>query len=301
MNRTNPHILRQLLLLLLACTCGTTYAKKKPLSQTYVAYIKKYSDAAIDEQRKHKIPASITLAQALLESAAGRSELATRSNNHFGIKCHSDWKGKRTYHNDDHRNECFRSYKRVEDSYHDHSIFLKRSRYASLFKLKITDYKGWARGLKKCGYATSPTYATSLIRIIENYQLYNFDKGKGSYINYEERFAPYDIFRTYGLIYVVARKGNSYGQIAESLDMKESDLRKYNEVPEGYPLYENDIVYLQKKKRKADKPHYDHVVEAGESMHIIAQRFGIQLKYLYKLNKKEPSFVPQAGDVLKLR
>ena len=301
MKKIKTTLFPKLLLLFLALSIGTSFAKKRPLNQQYVAYIKEYSDIAIADQRKHKIPASIKLAQALLESAAGRSNLAKRSNNHFGIKCHSDWKGKRTYHNDDRANECFRVYKKVEDSYHDHSLFLKRSRYAPLFKLKTTDYKGWAKGLKKCGYATNPAYASLLIRIIEDYHLHEFDKGTGSKINYEDRLAPYDIYLTYGLLYVVARKGNTYKQIAESLNIKESDLRKYNEVPEGYPLYEKDIVYLQMKKRKADKPHYEHLVEAGESMHIISQRFGIRLKYLYKINKKDPSFVPHAGEVIKLR
>ena len=121
---------------------------------SYEKYIKTYSALAIEQQKKYKIPASITLAQGLLESGAGQSDLARRSNNHFGIKCHSDWRGGRVYHDDDLRGECFRKYKRVEDSYEDHSKFLKRSRYDRLFQLKITDYKGWARGLQKCGYAT---------------------------------------------------------------------------------------------------------------------------------------------------
>ena len=142
----------------------------------YQAYIDQYKDLAIAEMLKYDIPASITLAQGLLESGAGMSELARKGNNHFGIKCH-DWRGATTYHDDDEEQECFRKYSDVYESFEDHSKFLARQpRYRSLFRLKRTDYKGWARGLKKCGYATSPTYAKQLIGIIELYKLHKYDK-----------------------------------------------------------------------------------------------------------------------------
>ena len=274
---------------------------------SYEKYIKTYSDLAVQHQKKYKIPASITLAQGLLESGAGQSDLARRSNNHFGIKCHSDWRGGRVYHDDDLRGECFRKYKRVEDSYEDHSKFLLRSRYERLFDLKITDYKGWARGLQKCGYATDRAYANKLIKVIEDYELYRYDTGKGHKISQKEREKQkypklrYTIYRTFGLLYVYAKENDSFDRIAQSLDFKVKDLKKFNEVPEDFPLQKGDIVYLEKKKKKADKPYYDHVVQIGESMHSISQKYGIQIKSLYKINKKDKDYNPEEGDVLKLR
>ena len=274
---------------------------------SYEKYIKTYSDLAVQHQKKYKIPASITLAQGLLESGAGQSDLARRSNNHFGIKCHSDWRGGRVYHDDDLRGECFRKYKRVEDSYEDHSKFLLRSRYERLFDLKITDYKGWARGLQKCGYATDRAYANKLIKVIEDYELYRYDTGKGHKISQKEREKQkypklrYTIYRTFGLLYVYAKENDSFDRIAQSLDFKVKALKKFNEVPEDFPLQKGDIVYLEKKKKKADKPYYDHVVQIGESMHSISQKYGIQIKSLYKINKKDKDYIPEEGDVLKLR
>ncbi|EKN16993.1 hypothetical protein HMPREF1076_02127 [Parabacteroides goldsteinii CL02T12C30] len=274
---------------------------------SYEKYIKTYSALAIEQQKKYKIPASITLAQGLLESGSGQSDLARRSNNHFGIKCHSDWRGGRVYHDDDLRGECFRKYKRVEDSYEDHSKFLKRSRYDRLFQLKITDYKGWARGLQKCGYATDRAYANKLIKVIEDYELYRYDTGKVHKLTRQEKkklkypTVKYTIYRTYGLLYVYAKENDSFDQIAQNLDFPVKDLKKFNEVPEDFPLQKGDIVYIEKKKKKADKPNYDHVVQVGESMHSIAQKYGIQIKSLYKMNKKDKDYVPEEGDVLKLR
>ena len=149
----------------------------KPLNKYTLQYIKKYAPLAVLEMHKYDIPASITLAQGILESGNGRSRLASKSNNHFGIKCHVGWKGAKVYHDDDEKGECFRKYKYVETSYKDHSEFLSgRRRYASLFKLRKSDYKGWAKGLKKAGYATDKKYPKKLIKIIEEYKLYEFDK-----------------------------------------------------------------------------------------------------------------------------
>ena len=274
---------------------------------SYEKYIKTYSALAIEQQKKYKIPASITLAQGLLESGAGQRYRARRSNTPFGIKCHSDWRGGRVYHDDDLRGECFRKYKRVEDSYEDHSKFLKRSRYDRLFQLKITDYKGWARGLQKCGYATDRAYANKLIKVIEDYELYRYDTGKVHKSTRQEKkklkdpTVKYTIYRTYGLLYVYAKENDSFDQIAQNLDFPVKDLKKFNEVPEDFPLQKGDIVYIEKKKKKADKPNYDHVVQVGESMHSIAQKYGIQIKSLYKMNKKDKDYVPEEGDVLKLR
>ena len=150
---------------------------KSNLDLRTVAYISKYAEISMEEMRKSKIPASITLAQGILESGNGISQLALKSNNHFGVKCHKGWKGKSVKHDDDEKQECFRKYKEVESSYKDHSEFLTtRSRYDFLFKLKKDDYKAWAKGLKKAGYATDKKYPAKLIRLIEVYKLYNYDK-----------------------------------------------------------------------------------------------------------------------------
>ena len=273
---------------------------------SYQKYINQYKELAIEQQHRYKIPSSITLAQGLLESGAGRSKLALKSNNHFGIKCHSDWKGKRVYHDDDLRGECFRKYKKVEDSYEDHSKFLCRPRYSSLFRLNITNYKGWAKGLQKCGYATDRSYANKLIKVIEDYELYKFDTSKKSRREKEKEAEATPIIRrtvykTHGLLYVYAKENDNFERIAHDTGFKARHLRKYNEVPDDFPLQEGDIIYLEKKKKKADKPYYDHVVEAGESMYSISQKYGIQVKSLYKLNKKDYDYVPNDGDVLRLR
>ncbi len=300
----------RILFLTLALTIiGTSTAIAQRKNTSYVKYIDNYSNLAVQHQKKYRIPSSITLAQGILESGAGLSKLAKESNNHFGIKCHTDWKGGRTYHDDDLRGECFRKYRKVEESYDDHSKFLaERSRYAPLFKLNITDYKGWARGLQKCGYATDRAYANKLIKIIEDYELYRFDNAKAGKKDAPKEKAKQSvptlkrsIYKTHGLIYVYAINNDSFDQIARDLGFNAKKLRKYNEVPEDFPLQPGDIIYLQKKKKKADKPYYDHVVQIGESMHSIAQQYGIQIKSLYKMNRMEPDYIPAEGNVLKLR
>lgn len=301
------------LLVMLVTTSSMKADSQRKLS-SYEKYINQYSDLAIQHQKKYRIPASITLSQGLLESGAGQSDLAQRSNNHFGIKCHSDWRGGRVYHDDDLQGECFRKYKQVEDSYDDHSRFLaERSRYAVLFELNIKDYKGWAKGLQKCGYATDRAYANKLIKVIEDYELYRFDTAKGSKKQStpkdrdDEKLAPSyvsvrrTIYKTNGLIYIYAKDNDSFDQIASGLGFSIKELKKYNEVPEDFPLQKGDIVYLEKKRKKADKPYYDHVVQIGESMHSISQKYGIQVKSLYKMNKKQKDYIPEEGDVLKLR
>ncbi len=271
----------------------------------YDEYISTYKGIAVDHMRRYKIPASITLAQGLLESGAGKSSLTVSSNNHFGIKCHSDWTGEKVYKSDDNPNDCFRKYKKAEDSFEDHSKFLTRTRYKSLFDLEITDYRGWARGLQQAGYATDKAYANKLIKLIEDYELYQHDKvgsaeGKDdiSSLRPEYSHTPY---KTHNLIYVIAVDGDNYEAIAAEFGFKPKDLYKYNEVPEGFPLKKGDLVYFQKKKSKADKPYYEHIVQVGESMHSISQLYGIKVKNLYKMNKKDFEYVPEEGDVLKLR
>ena len=301
--------LRLLGIFLLSLACLTAGAKGHRKLASYERYIDKYSVLAVKQQKKYRIPASITLAQGLLESGAGQSDLAKRSNNHFGIKCHSNWRGARVYHDDDLRQECFRKYRRVEESYEDHSRFLaERSRYERLFKLNIKDYKGWAKGLQRCGYATDRAYANKLIKVIEDYELYRYDSAKfikrqkSSQQQTEQRpLSKYQVYKTSNLLYVYAKGNDNVEQIALSLGFNAKSLRKYNEVPEDFPLQKGDVIYLEKKKKKADKPNYDHVVKVGESMHSIAQQYGIQMKSLYKMNKKDKDYIPQEGDVLKLR
>lgn len=271
----------------------------------YDEYISTYKTIAIDQMKRYKIPASITLAQGLLESGAGKSSLTVSSNNHFGIKCHSDWTGEKVYKADDGPNDCFRKYKKAEDSFEDHSKFLTKTRYKKLFDLEITDYRGWARGLQQAGYATDKAYANKLIKLIEDYELYQHDKERsGKSKDDTPSFRPeysHTPYKTHNLIYVIAIDGDNYEAIAAEFGFKPKDLYKYNEVPEGFPLKKGDLVYFQKKKSKADKPYYEHVVQVGESMHSISQLYGIKVKNLYKMNKKDFEYVPEEGDVLKLR
>ena len=260
------------------------------------------------------IPASIKLAQGILESGAGMSDLAHRSNNHFGIKCHRDWQGQKVYAVDDTPNDCFRSYSNVDDSYRDHSEFLAGgARYNSLFELSVTDYKGWARGLQKSGYATDRAYANKLIKLIEDYELYRFDdkkyrRGVGRRERSEMRRNEasraswkHQPYITHGLVYVIAVNGDTYGSIAEEFGFKEKDLLSFNEVPQDFPLSDGDIVYFQKKNARAGKEYEYHTIQVGESMHSISQTYGIQLRNLYRLNKKSYDYIPEEGEVLKLR
>ena len=242
----------------------------------------------------YKIPASITLAQGVLESGNGVSELAKKSNNHFGIKCHKDWTGGRTYHDDDEKGECFRVYDNPSDSYEDHSKFLLRSRYASLFELDIENYKGWAKGLSKCGYATNPKYPELLITIIERHELYKIDSG--DWIDDKEavadarRGAKLHTSRTLhslsttenGIQFVYANQGDSIEKLAEQFDMMKWQFRKYNEIDKGHVFRKGEIVYLQPKKNSGFADW--HTVRGGETIWSISQKYGIKMKALAKKN-----------------
>ena len=295
------HTMKKLkLFLILIICCLTLQAQTR--NKQYEDYIKKYRELAVEEMKKYHIPASITLAQGLLESGAGQSTLARKSNNHFGIKCGSDWRGKTVSHDDDARGECFRAYKHPKESYEDHSKFLAgRSRYASLFKLKITDYKGWARGLKKAGYATNPRYADQLIGIIELYELHKYDEK--NYLKWIKKNPnPHQTYIANDLLYIVVRAGDSWKSISKEFDISQKKLRKYNDLYKGYALQVGDILYLEKKNRKADKEHIVHVLRAGESMYSISQKYGIRLKNLYKMNKMDADDpAPEVGTILRLR
>ncbi len=284
--------------LFLIFAVGAQAQKRNP---RYVEYINKYSSLAVEQMREHKIPASITLAQGLLESGAGYSMLARKSNNHFGIKCGGNWRGRTVRHDDDARNECFRAYKSVRDSYEDHSAFLTRgARYAFLFRLKTTDYKGWARGLKKAGYATDRSYANRLITIIEDYDLYKYDR-KGKAYKEPTILNPHQVYIANGLAYVVARDGDTFKSLSKEFGIRWKKLVKYNDLQKDYTLMSGDIIYLKEKKKKAQKPYVVYVVRDGDSMHSISQKFGIRLKNLYRMNRKDGEYIPEVGDPLRLR
>ena len=283
-------------------------------NQAYQDYINQYKDIAIEEMLRYNIPASITLAQGLLESGAGKSDLARNGNNHFGIKCH-DWTGRTIHHDDDDLQECFRAYDSALQSYEDHSKFLRyKPRYSSLFRLERTDYKGWAHGLKAAGYATNPQYAYSLINIIETYNLSQYDKAT-SYSNkfaqepnnsYGNNTVPYTGIHTIRIAnknyYVVARQGDTFRSISKEVGVSYRKLARYNERDKNMVLAQGDIVFLKKKRTKADKifKHVPHIVKAGESMYTIAQRYGIRLKSLYKKNHLDYDHEIRPGEILKV-
>lgn len=280
-------------------------------TQAYQQYIDQYKDIAIEQMRQWHIPASITLAQGLLESGAGKSELARKGNNHFGIKC-KGWTGRTTYHDDDERNECFRAYNSAYESYTDHSRFLAGSaRYRSLFSLGSTDYKGWAKGLKAAGYATNPQYAQKLIEIIQLYKLYQYDTAKDYDRFMSDRakephvggmdLHPIKIFnKNY---YLIARRGDTFKSIGEEVGISYRKIAGYNERHRKDRLEEGEVIWLKKKQKKAPKEYKGriHEVREGESMYSIAQAYGIRLKSLYKMNHLSPEHQIRVGERLRVR
>ncbi|MDD5861750.1 MAG: glucosaminidase domain-containing protein [Prevotella sp.] len=282
-------------------------------NSAYQNYIDQYKDLAIEEMLRYHIPASITLAQGVFESRAGLSDLVTQGNNHFGIKCH-EWTGPTQYHDDDARGECFRVYNNARESYDDHSKFLtSHPRYNRLFQLDITDYKGWARGLKDCGYATNPRYADRLINIIELYHLQEYDKAH-NFDRFMARHTGNDQpTRANGLLhpikifnknyYLIAREGDSFKSIGKEVGISWRKLAKYNERNKHDALHPGDIIFLRKKRKKAPKQfkHRPHVVQPGESMYDIAQKYAIRLKSLYKMNNLTPDYQIHVGDRLRVR
>ena len=275
------------------------------------SYIKKFKDIAISEMERTGIPASIKLAQGILESNAGKSTLARKANNHFGIKCHTGWRGRKYYLEDDDYDEngqllksCFRVYKNGEASYIAHSEFLrdpnKRYRYGFLFRLDPKNYKGWARGLKKAGYATNPNYADILIRVIESYELNKFDD-----ITTEEEYEEFadGILRNNDVKYVLASGTESSADIAQRTDTKLKCIRKYNEkLPDPYEkLAQNTRVYIQKKRKNYRGKKQYHYVQKGETMYSIAQQYGLRLDKLMSRNRLEEGEQPAADERIKLR
>lgn len=298
-------------------------------------YIRNYADMAMSEMRRTGVPASITLAQAVIESDYGRSRLARMGNNHFGIKCHNGWTGRRIYHNDDRRGECFRRYRDADESFRDHSDFLRQgSRYESLFYLEPDDYKGWARGLKSAGYATNPRYANMLIDMIEKNRLHLYDdmviSGRGYdrahvtadmntekirtevktdvlAVKEEPHEAGYVVERgkrvkTRNMLpYIVVREGDTIERLAVEFDLFGWELKQFNDLDDNAELQAGQILYLQMKRNRAERGKDYHVVKEGETMHSISQLYGIRLRVLYRKNRMEPGHEPVAGTELWLR
>lgn len=270
-------------------------------------YIDTYKEIAIEQMKKHKIPASITLAQGIIESGSGSSRLAVKANNHFGIKCGKGWSGAKIYHNDDRRGECFRKYRSARESYVDHSVFLTSgARYAALFDLKITDYKGWARGLKTAGYATNPQYANILIRTIESNNLHRFDTHSGVVAASKEGLAKQidKRGRQWGynndVKYVVALANDSFERIAQQYHIKLDKLLQINDLNGLISLREGVAVYVKSKKNSSSVASY-HVVKPGETVHSIAQKYGIKVKALKSHNRKLKKREIEVGEQLKLQ
>ena len=292
-------------------------------------YINTYKDISISEMKRAGVPASITLAQGIIETNAGNSLLATEANNHFGIKCHDDWNGKTYYFDDDAPNECFRHYDNAEQSFTDHSDFLKnKPRYACLFQLDITDYKAWAKGLKACGYATNPQYAEMLIKAIEDNQLQQYDllgldtnyvvnhpmtndsaslcRVQGQDPDTDPIVSEKDIDPKNGRVYYVnnvkcidLKSGESLAKIGYAYEMGLKKLLKYNDMTSKSKVKPGDRIFLQPKRRNGDIAY--HTVVEGETMFSISQLHGIQLVYLYEKNKMQMGTQPEIGEILNLR
>ncbi len=352
---------------------NVAYSQNK--SQDVLDYIEKYNKIAMREMQEYKIPASITLAQGLLESGNGKSELARKSNNHFGIKCHSSWKGERTYHDDDAKGECFRVYDTPAQSYRDHSLFLANGqRYAFLFDLKITDYKGWAKGLKKAGYATLPVYANVLINLIETYDLTQYDqkalKGPKIVLDEDKTKAQTDnktkaktqtkaktdtdksdakaqtktntktktkakakdsdkdkksvseirsphklneaevvakafdgryVRENNGVKFIYAKKGDNVYKLAHEMEIYDYQLVKYNDLGKRRYFNENEVIYIEPKKKKASRKYKYHVIQKGETLSYVSRLYAVRLESIFKMNGMDENTVLHVGDNIRLR
>ena len=309
--------------------------------QTKEEYILKYKHIAIDHMERYGIPASITLAQGILESDSGNSNLARKSNNHFGIKCKKGWTGDRVYHTDDAPDECFRKYDSVEESYQDHADFLDQSpRYDSLFAYSATDYRSWARGLKAAGYATAPDYAQRLTKLIEDNKLYLFDEAGGEKLyadhqkaennitqeftsqssveiptpvegrvdpnNYrvaERTFNGYSVYVNNKTHYIIARDGDTFSRIASTFALTEKTLRKYNEIDTKSTAdpIEGEVIYIERKQTRWMGNVRKHTVRAGETLRSVAQDYAIQQKKLMRLNRMSKGSQLQVGQDIALK
>lgn len=357
--------------------CVSLVASASPTNKTpQEKYIEKYAPLAVSEMYRSGVPASITLAQGLLESGNGQSELARMSNNHFGIKCHNNWKGGKVYYDDDAKGECFRKYSHPSESYRDHSDFLRfRDRYKFLFDYRVTDYKAWAHGLKKAGYATDPAYPKKLIKLIEEYDLHQYDRKPASFgksynkkddkkqpqkhveekpieqkpfketpvkeqkikekkkekkvkkvkkvkeqelplsPNVVEQVKVLDekqkevfhfslarkVYTQNNVPFVYAEDGDTYATIAASHNLFVREILKFNDLKKDSPLTPGTVVYLKPKKKSAAKGVEKYVWESGDNLRDVAQRFGVRLESINRLNGFEDGAAPREGDIIVLR
>ncbi|HLO60366.1 MAG TPA: glucosaminidase domain-containing protein [Bacteroidales bacterium] len=297
-----------LFMLCLLISCKLLLAQY-PEKMTRPMYFDKYREIAIREMNRSGVPASITLAQGALESGDGNSRLARVANNHFGIKCHNDWDGKTILEDDETRNECFRKYASVEDSYRDHSDYLRsKTRYAFLFELNPTDYKGWARGLKKAGYATNPHYAESIIKIIEDFGLNTYDRMAVDDVKENRDKNPVapnaakrPVLERNRVKYILAKKGDTFESVTAELGKLSWELPQYNDLSDVDSLKAGQVVYIQPKRKRAEAGKETHIVKEGETMYTISQFYAVRLDKLYSMNNMQPGTKLVPGSVLQLR
>ena len=325
--------MKKLVVILLCAFIGVIAVAAKE-RQTREEYVEKYKAIAIAHMERYGIPASITMAQGILESDSGNSYLSRTSNNHFGIKCKKSWTGRKVYHDDDAKGECFRAYPSVEASYQDHADFLDQSpRYDSLFVYASDDYRSWARGLKACGYATAPDYAERLVKIIESMKLYLLDKENGNKIysaaktavenaeawwesniaTSDEQINPnafrvtvnshkgYGVYRSNHTFYVVAKEGDTFESVGAIFDISPKMLRKFNDVAKDATLSKGDIVYIERKKTQWLGNVMQHKVLRDENLYSLSQSYGIRLKSLKKLNRMREGEDVKKGDIIRLK
>lgn len=323
--------------LLIALALNGQLFSQSGSSEVINGYIETYRELAISEMQRTGVPASIKLAQGILETEAGRSNLVMRSNNHFGIKCKSWWTGEKVYHDDDARGECFRKYAAAEDSYKDHSDYLKNTeRYSSLFKLDPIDYKGWAYGLKSAGYATNPKYPQILIKYIEQYNLNDYSfialgrKEHGSMAsttvaqppitseksvsaapqqvakktevkkNEVKKTYPVGEFRINNTKVIYAKAGTQLKDIADKFLLNPDWIVDFNDLKAGETVLPADqLVFLQRKRKQGEKEY--HVVEDGENLYSISQKQGIRLESLLNYNQLSIDMQPAPGEKLYLQ
>ena len=311
-------------IILLFLLCGYAYTQQKRLSRA--EYISQFSEWAVREMKQTGIPASITLAQGCLESDDGNSTLAREANNHFGIKCHSDWIGKKMYQDDDEKGECFRKYPNAKESFKDHSEFLaKAKRYSALFQLDPYDYKAWARGLKDAGYATNPKYPEYLIKIIEDNKLYEYDKGiKVHHIdadssnvrkphekknrqslsdpdNFNISLGGYDVKLNNRVKYILVKSGDTPDKLACSLDMFAWEILRYNDLTKDSLLQDKQVIYIQPKRNKAEFGKDTHTVKEGETLYSISHLYAVKMNKLIRKNNLTPDYKVKVGEILYLR
>ncbi len=324
------------LLLILTLSGLSSTAQTRKTRQTREEYIDRYKAIAIDHMERYGIPASITMAQGILESDCGNSWLSTQSNNHFGIKCKRNWTGGRIFYDDDEKGECFRSYPSVEDSYRDHAEFLDRQpRYDRLFTLPSDDYKGWAFGLKQCGYATAPDYAQRLIKIIEESRLYLLDRPDGGRLYASTLTKPdvnswtedqtaaatestgidpqnyrvtinahkgYNVYQTNGVHYILAKEGDTFEKIGRTFRLSPKNLRKFNDITDrrAQPAT-GEVIYIARKKNRWTGSSEYHTCRPGETVYAVSQLYGIRSRAIRKMNHLKREFTLSEGEQLRIK